>query len=79
MLEVFALGVNSKLFDFETAQHLAGGFIVRTCKRFDEYIQQAHERTKGRAYRELLKLKNDLVTRTDDSIALSELEETALP
>ena len=63
MLEAFAVGIRTGLFDFDVASDLAGGFILRICGRFDEYLSGQNKRTEGRAYRDLLRLRDDLTAK----------------
>jgi hypothetical protein len=60
MLEMYAIGINDGLFDFDTARSLSGGFIVRQLERFGTYMEAARTRTAGRAYAQLLRLRERL-------------------
>lgn len=60
MLEMYAIGINDGLFDFDTARSLSGGFIVRQLERFCPYMENARARTAGRSYAQLLRLQERL-------------------
>ena len=79
MLEAFAIGINTDLFDFDVASDLSGGFILRICQRFETYIEAQHNRTDGRAYRDLLKLRARLITKYEQQGNAPELRQLAQP
>jgi hypothetical protein len=60
MLEVYAVGIETELFDFDRAKALSGGFIRRQLERYSHYIAAENERTEGRAYAALLQLEKKL-------------------
>jgi hypothetical protein len=60
MLEVYSIGIETGLFDFDTAKALSGGFIRRQLARYSHYITAENQRTEGRAYSSLLNLEKKL-------------------